>query len=49
VLRRSGAVMLRGGSILTEGIRLEETDQPSCGGHQGDKKKVFGDGPEAVN
>ncbi len=24
-------------------------DRKQRGGHQGDKKKVFGDGPEAVN
>ena len=50
VCSAGAGLWLRGGSILTEGIRFEETDQPSCaGGHQGDKKKVFGDGPEAVN
>jgi hypothetical protein len=50
VCSAGAGLWLRGGSILTEGIRFEETDQPSfAGGHQGDKKKVFGDGREAVN
>ncbi len=47
--RRSGARLLLKWSAKLLLEKAVGTDPNDAGGHQGDKKKVFGDGPEAVN